>query len=65
VLSTPFLAGILASATFGFLSIKYLIRYVQTKSYNVFVVYRILLAVLIVLLYLGKSFVEAPMYILK
>ncbi|HWP93666.1 MAG TPA: undecaprenyl-diphosphate phosphatase [Thermodesulfobacteriota bacterium] len=65
VLSTPFLAGILASATFGFLSIKYLIRYVQTKSYNVFVVYRILLAAFIVLLYLGKSFVEAPIYILK
>jgi undecaprenyl-diphosphatase len=65
VLSTPFLAGILASAIFGFLSIKYLIRYVQTKTYNVFVVYRILLAALIVLLYLGKSFLETPMYILK
>lgn len=52
VASLPFLAGILSSAFFGFLAIKYLLKYVQRGSYTVFVVYRIGLAALIVLLYL-------------
>jgi len=51
VTSSPFIGGILTSAIFGFLSIKYLLRYVQTKSYNVFVIYRIALTALILFLY--------------
>ncbi|HXG30118.1 MAG TPA: undecaprenyl-diphosphatase UppP [Thermodesulfobacteriota bacterium] len=51
VTSLPFMAGLLTSAVFGFLSIKYLLRYVQTNSYNVFVIYRIALTALILLLY--------------
>ncbi len=54
VASLPFLAGILSSAVFGFLAIKYLLKYVQKGSYTVFVLYRIGLAALIVFLYLKR-----------
>ncbi|HEX9666619.1 MAG TPA: undecaprenyl-diphosphate phosphatase [Thermodesulfobacteriota bacterium] len=52
VASLPFLAGVFSSAFFGFLAIKYLLRYVQKGSYTVFVIYRVALAALIVFLYL-------------
>lgn len=55
VLSVPFAAGIIASAVFAFLAIKYLLRFVRQQSYTVFVVYRLVLAVVIVFLYLYKS----------
>ena len=51
VMSVPFLIGLLSSAFFGFLAIKYLLRIVQRNSYNVFVIYRILLAILIAFIY--------------
>jgi undecaprenyl-diphosphatase len=54
VTSVPFLAGVLSSAFFGFLAIKYLLKYVQKRSYTVFVIYRIVLAALIVFLYLKR-----------
>lgn len=54
VASLPFLAGILSSAFFGFLAIKYLLKYVQKGSYTVFVIYRIALAAVIVFLYLER-----------
>jgi undecaprenyl-diphosphatase len=54
VASPPFMAGVLASAVFGFLSIKYLLRYLQAKTYTVFVVYRIALAGFILFVYLGR-----------
>ena len=52
VASLPFLAGVFSSAFFGFLAIKYLLKYVQKGSYTVFVIYRVALAALIVFLYL-------------
>jgi undecaprenyl-diphosphatase len=52
VASLPFLAGVFSSAFFGFLAIKYLLRYVQKGSYTVFVIYRVALAALIAFLYL-------------
>lgn len=55
VTSPPFVAGILTSALFGFLSIKYLLRYLQTRSYTVFVVYRIALAALIVFIFMQRG----------
>jgi len=55
VMSVPFIAGIAASALFAFLAIKYLLKYVRHRSYNVFVIYRLALAVLIVFLYLYKN----------
>jgi len=41
------LIGILTSAIAGFLAIKYLLRYLETRSYNIFVYYRIILALVI------------------
>jgi undecaprenyl-diphosphatase len=41
------LIGILTSAIAGFLAIKYLLRYLETRSYNIFVYYRIILALAI------------------
>lgn len=54
-LSTPFIAGIVTSALFGFLSIKYLIKFVQKESYTVFVLYRIVLAIVIVAIYMQRG----------
>jgi undecaprenyl-diphosphatase len=52
VVSVPFAAGFIASAVFAFLAIKYLLRFVRKESYTLFVIYRLLLAVLIVFMYL-------------
>lgn len=54
VMSPPFIAGVLASAVFAFLAIKYLLRFVRRSSYTVFVIYRLALAVLIASLYLMR-----------
>jgi len=52
--STPgqfgfYLAGFLAAAVSGYLVIAFLLRYVQTHSFVVFVLYRFLLAALVLL----------------
>lgn len=47
----PFLVGILTSAIIGLLSIKLLLEYLKTKGFGVFVFYRIVLGVLLILLY--------------
>jgi undecaprenyl-diphosphatase len=52
VISAPFIAGVLTSAVFAFLAIKFLLRFVRKSSYTVFVVYRLVLAVIIAALYL-------------
>lgn len=54
VTSLPFAAGVIASAVFAFLAIKYLLRFVRKSSYTVFVIYRLALAVLIAFLYLTR-----------
>ena len=54
VMSLPFIAGVLASAVFAFLAIKFLLRFVRKSSYTVFVIYRLGLAVLIAFLYLTR-----------
>lgn len=54
VMSVPFIAGVLASAVFAFLAIKYLLRFVRKSSYTVFVIYRLGLAVLIAFIYLTR-----------
>ena len=46
--------GFITSAIFGFLSIKYLLRYISRHSYNIFVWYRIALAVVISLIYFAR-----------
>ncbi len=53
VFSTPFIAGVLVSAVFAALAIKYLLIYVRKASYSVFVVYRLVLAALILVMSIG------------
>ena len=55
VASTPFIAGLLASAVFAFLAMKFLIRFVRNASYTIFVIYRLVLAVIITFFYLYKG----------
>ncbi|HET7631246.1 MAG TPA: undecaprenyl-diphosphatase UppP [Gemmatimonadaceae bacterium] len=43
--SAPLLAGVLASAVSGWLAIGFLLRFVQTRSYFAFALYRVLLGV--------------------
>ena len=50
----PFLVGFLAAAVVGYLCIAFLLRYLQRHSVNVFVYYRWLVAVVIVLLVLAR-----------
>jgi undecaprenyl-diphosphatase len=46
----PFVVGVIASAVSGFAAIVFLLRYVRSHSYDVFVVYRLLAAAVVVLL---------------
>jgi undecaprenyl-diphosphatase len=46
----PFVVGVVASAVSGFAAIVFLLRYVRTHSYDVFVVYRLVAASIILLL---------------
>ncbi len=45
------LVGFLSSAVFGFLAIKYLLRYISNRSFAVFTWYRLVLAAVIVIVY--------------
>ncbi|MFC1512637.1 undecaprenyl-diphosphatase UppP [bacterium] len=46
--------GLLASAVTGYLAIKYLLKYLKNHSLNIFVYYRIILAVIIIMSYILK-----------
>jgi undecaprenyl-diphosphatase len=46
----PFVVGVLASAVSGLAAIVFLLRYVRTHSYDIFVYYRLIAATVIVLL---------------
>ena len=46
---SPLLLGTLFSAVFGFLSIKYFMKYLQRHSLNAFVVYRFIFAAIIII----------------
>ncbi len=48
--------GFLSSAFFGFLSIRFLLGYVSRKNFNIFVLYRIVLAAAILILVYFRSF---------
>ncbi|HZS03145.1 MAG TPA: undecaprenyl-diphosphate phosphatase [Chloroflexota bacterium] len=50
-----FVAGILTSGVVGFLAIHYLLRYVRTRSYAPFVIYRLVIGALVVLLALLRG----------
>lgn len=51
-IDAAFIVGFLASAVAGFLSIKWLLKYVESRSYFIFVVYRMVLGALILLLFI-------------
>jgi undecaprenyl-diphosphatase len=46
----PFFVGVVASALSGFAAIVFLLRYVRTHSYDVFVAYRLIAAAIVLLL---------------
>lgn len=45
----PFLVGVATSGLVGYLTIKFLLKYIQTHSFKVFIVYRLVLAAIIFL----------------
>lgn len=45
---TPFLVGVIVSAVVGYLAISWLVRYLQTNSLRVFIVYRIIVGILVI-----------------
>lgn len=47
---TPFLVGILVSAVVGYAAIAWLVRYLQTNSLRIFIVYRVILGVVVIAL---------------
>jgi undecaprenyl-diphosphatase len=49
----PFLAGVIASAVVGFLVIGWLIRFLETRTFKGFVIYRLALGVIVLALGLG------------
>ena len=50
-LSLPFWLAILVTTIVGFLTIKYLLQYLKKGNFLVFTVYRVILAVIIILLF--------------
>jgi undecaprenyl-diphosphatase len=44
----PFLVGVLVSAVVGYMAIAWLIRYLQSNSLKVFIVYRIVVGVIVI-----------------
>lgn len=51
-LNLVFLLGVFASTIFGFFAIKYLLKYLEKGNFSVFALYRIILALIIVSVYL-------------
>jgi undecaprenyl-diphosphatase len=45
---TPFLVGVLISAVVGYIAIAWLIRYLQSNSLKVFIIYRIVVGVIVI-----------------
>jgi undecaprenyl-diphosphatase len=48
------LVGFISSAVFGFLAIKYMLRYIANRSFVVFTWYRLILAAVIIVVYLVR-----------
>lgn len=50
-LTMPMVVGFLTALVMGFLAIKFLMHFVKTHSFNIFVIYRIILGISIILFY--------------
>ena len=48
----PMVAGVIAAFVSGILAIAFLLRYVRTHSYGIFVAYRIVLAIIVIVVFL-------------
>ena len=55
-LDAAILIGVLVSAASGYLTIKYMLKYLENKSYNIFVGYRVALAIVIIFLFYILTF---------
>jgi len=53
-INLPFIVAVATSAIFGFLSIKYLLKYLKNHGFLPFVIYRIALAALILIIYFTR-----------
>ena len=51
VFSVPFFVGVIASFVVGAIVIKFLLNYLKKGSFKIFAIYRIIFAILIVLVY--------------
>jgi undecaprenyl-diphosphatase len=51
-----FIVGFLAAAVVGFLTIHLLLNYLKTRSFLPFVIYRIILAILIFVVFFTRGF---------
>jgi undecaprenyl-diphosphatase len=51
MLDAGFFVGILTSAIFGFIAIKYLLQYLQKGNYAIFTWYRVIVALVVVIVY--------------
>ena len=54
ILSPSFFGGVAASAITAFIVIKYLLKFLRTQNYTIFVIYRLILAVFIILITFTK-----------
>jgi len=54
ILSVPFFVGIITAIVVGFLSIKFLMKYLKTSNFNIFVVYRLIVAAILVIVYIVR-----------
>jgi undecaprenyl-diphosphatase len=54
IFSVPFFVGILTAMVVGFLSIKFLMKYLQTSNFNIFVIYRLIVAAVLVVAYIVR-----------
>ncbi len=54
-INAAFIAGFLTSMILGFLTIKFLMKYLQTHNFNVFVIYRVILGLTIIGFMLFKN----------
>ncbi|MFZ5597812.1 MAG: undecaprenyl-diphosphatase UppP [Bacillota bacterium] len=53
--TVPFAVGVLVSAVVGFIAIKFLLRFLVTNSFGIFVVYRFILGAAVIALYLFRG----------
>lgn len=49
------IAGFVSAAVFGFLAIKYMLRYISSRSFAVFTWYRLILAAIILITYISRN----------